>query len=79
MSIWAHHYAFLMKVTAEREPESFSEAAHDHRWIEHMDEKMQALVDNVSWDLVAPLVNNLQYQAQCRWATTPLTDTKLGL
>ena len=46
------YYAFMMKVATVREPESFSEAAKDPRWIEAMNEEMQALCKNETWDLV---------------------------
>ena len=42
----AHHYAFMMKVAAEQDLESFSEAAHEPRWIKAMDEEMKVVVDN---------------------------------
>ena len=48
----AYHYAFMMKVATVREPETFSEAAKDPRWIEAMNEEMQALCKNETWDLV---------------------------
>ena len=47
-----YHYAFMMKVATAREPETFSEAAKDPRWIESMNEEMQALRKNETWDLV---------------------------
>ena len=49
----AHHFAFIMKVAAEREPKDFSEEARDPQWIEVIDKEIQALVDNETWDLVA--------------------------
>ena len=48
----AYHYAFMMKMATVREPETFSEAAKDPRWIEAMNEEMQALRKNETWDLV---------------------------
>ena len=48
----AYHYAFMMKVATIREPENFTEAAKDPRWVEAMDEEMQALDKNNTWDLV---------------------------
>ena len=39
----AYHYAFMMKVAIVREPETFSEAAKDPRWIEAMNEEMRAI------------------------------------
>ena len=32
----AYHYAYMMKVTSVREPETFSEAAKDPRWVAAM-------------------------------------------
>ena len=37
----AYHYAFMMKVAVVREPESFTEAAKDPRWVEAMNEQEQ--------------------------------------
>ena len=42
----AYHYAFMMKVATVREPETFSEAAKDPRWIKAMNEEMHALCKN---------------------------------
>ena len=42
----------MMKVTKDREPESYTEAAENSRWIEAMREEMRALVKNDTWDLV---------------------------
>mgnify|MGYP000630298117 CR=1 FL=1 len=48
----AYQYAFMMKVATICEPETFSEAAKDPRWIEAMNEEMQALCKNETWDLI---------------------------
>ena len=48
----AYHYAFMMKVAIVREPENFFEAIKDPRWVEAMNEEMQALSKNETWDLV---------------------------
>ena len=48
----AYHYAYMMKVTSVREPETFSEAAKDPRWVAAMNEEMEALCKNETWDLV---------------------------
>ena len=48
----AYRYAFMMKVATVRELETLSEAAKDPRWIEAMNEEMQALCKNEMWDLV---------------------------
>ena len=47
-----YHYAFMMKVVVDREPESFSEAAKNPRWVEAMSEEMQAHSKNETWDLI---------------------------
>ena len=62
----AHHYAFMMKVAAEQEPESFMDVVRDPRWMEAMDKEMQdLLVDNNPWDFVAP--PPLKTVISCRW------------
>ena len=48
----AYHYAFMMMVATVREPETFSEVAKDPRWIKAINEEMQALRKNETWDLV---------------------------
>jgi hypothetical protein len=50
----AHHYAFMIKVASVREPESFAEASRDARWRAAMEEEIQALDANRTWDLVVP-------------------------
>ena len=47
-----HHYAYMAKVAAEREPESYVEAAKDPNWQKAMEEEMHALTENETWDLV---------------------------
>ena len=42
----------MVKVGTARETETFSEAAKDPRWIEAMNEEMQALCKNETWDLL---------------------------
>ena len=41
-----YHYAYMMKVTSLREPETFSEAAKDPRWVAAMNEEIEALCKN---------------------------------
>ena len=48
----AYHYAYMMKVTSVREPETLSEAVKDPRWIAAMNEEMEALCNNETWDLL---------------------------
>mgnify|MGYP000580167673 CR=1 FL=1 len=50
----AYHYAFMMKVATVQEPETFSETAKDPQQVEAMNEEMQALSKNETWDLVPP-------------------------
>ena len=61
----AYHYAFMMKVATVREPETFSEAAKDPRWIEAMNEEMRALRKNETWDLVPHSPH--RKAIGCRW------------
>ena len=61
----AYHYAFMMKVATVRKPETFSEAAKDPRWIEAMNEEMQALRKNETWDLVP--TSPCKKVIGCRW------------
>ena len=42
----AYHYAFMVKVATVGEPEIFYEAPKDPRWVEAMNEEMQALSKN---------------------------------
>ena len=42
----AYHYAYMMKVSSVREPETFSETAKDPRWVAAMHEEMEALCKN---------------------------------
>ena len=77
----AYHYAFMMKVATVREPETFSEAAKDPRWIKAMNEEMQALRKNETWDLVP--ISPHKKAIGCRWIykvsttpTVPSTATK---
>ena len=61
----AYHYAFMMKVVIVREPETFSEAAKDPRWIEAMNEEIYALCENETWDLVP--TSSPKKEIGCRW------------
>ena len=60
-----YHYAFMMKVPTVRDPETFSEAAKNPRWIGAMNEEMQALRKNETWDLVPTSPRNKAIG--CRW------------
>ena len=48
----AYHYAYMMKVTSLQELETFSEATKEPRWVAAMNEEMDALWKNKTWDLV---------------------------
>ena len=60
-----YHYAFMMKVAEDVELESFSEAAKNPRWVEAMNEEMQALSKNETWDLVPHSPH--KKEINCRW------------
>ena len=60
-----YHYAFMMKVAEDVELESFSEAAKNPRWVEAMNEEMQALSKNETWDLVPHSPH--KKEIGCRW------------
>ena len=55
----------MMKVTTIQGPETFSEGAKDPRWFEAMNEEMQALSKNKTWDLVPP--SHHQKKFGCGW------------
>ena len=61
----AYHYAFMMKVASVLELEKNSEAAKDLWWVEAMNEEMQALSKNETWDLVPSSPH--QKAIKCRW------------
>ena len=61
----AYHYAFMMKVVTVCQPETLSEAAKDPRWIEAINEEMQALCKNETWDFV--LTSPHKKAIGCRW------------
>ena len=50
----AYDYAFMINVAIVQEPETFSKPAKDPRWVEAMNEEMQALSKNETWDIVPP-------------------------
>ena len=61
----AYHYAFMMKVAADREPESIAKAAKNPWWVNAMNEEMQALSKNETWDLVPHSPH--KKAISCRW------------
>ena len=48
----AHHYAYMVKLAAVREPKSYAEAARDLNWQQATEEEMHTLMENKTWDLV---------------------------
>mgnify|MGYP002776872060 CR=1 FL=1 len=54
-----------MKVATIREPETFFEAAKDPQWIKTMNEEIQALCKNETWDLVPHSPH--KKAIGCRW------------
>ena len=60
----AYHYAYMMKVTSVREPETFSEAAKDSRWVAAVNEEMEALCKNETWDLVPPTPHKKEIESK---------------
>ena len=61
----AYRNAFMMKVTTVWEPETLSEAIKDLRWFAAINEEMEALCKNDTWDLV-PHTPHLK-AIGCRW------------
>ena len=49
-----YHYAFVMKVAGVCELESFGETSNDAQWRTTMEEEIQTLDANHTWNLVAP-------------------------
>mgnify|MGYP002776865724 CR=1 FL=1 len=73
-----YHYAFMMKVAVVREPESLAEAAKDLRWVEEMNEEMQALRENETCDLVPLSLHKKtigQSEVYCRRVRQPLQSS----
>ena len=61
----AYHYAFMMKMATIRELETFSEVAKDSRWVEAMNEEMQALSKNETLEVLPSSPH--QKATRCRW------------
>ena len=55
----------MMKVTTVQEPKNVSEVPKDPRWVEAMNEEMQALSKNKTWILVP--FSPHQKAIRCRW------------
>ncbi|MCO5600798.1 hypothetical protein L7F22_054914 [Adiantum nelumboides] len=61
----AKHFAFMAKVAPDVEPICFEEVATNVKWQEAMNEEMDALYGNGTWDLV-PLPKGKKLIG-CRW------------
>ncbi|MCO5571831.1 hypothetical protein L7F22_025579 [Adiantum nelumboides] len=61
----AKHFAFMAKVVQDVEPTCFEEAAENDKWKEAMNEEMDALYGNETWEL-APLPKGKK-PTRCRW------------
>ena len=61
----AHHYAYMAKVVQDVEPTCFDEAIGNVNWEKVMDEEMDALYGNETWDLV-PLPKGKK-AIGCKW------------
>ncbi|MCO5613510.1 hypothetical protein L7F22_067787 [Adiantum nelumboides] len=61
----AKHFAFMAKVAQDVEPTCFEEATENDKWQEAMNEEMDALYGNETWEL-APLPKDKK-PIGCRW------------
>lgn len=61
----AIHYAYMVKVIQEPEPTSFEQAMGKEKWEKAMDEEMDALEANATWELV-PLPKD-KNAIGCKW------------
>ena len=48
----AMHYAYMSKVVQISDPNSFEEAKAEKKWVNEMQEEIDALAENKTWDLV---------------------------
>ena len=48
----AMHYAYMSKVVQIPDPNSFEEEKGEKKWVNEMQEEIDALVENKTWDLV---------------------------
>ena len=62
----AHDYAYMIKVSEDRELETYAEAVEDPCLIKAMREEMRALVENDTWDLL-PASETTPKPIGCRW------------
>jgi hypothetical protein len=61
----AHHYAYMVRVIQEVEPTCFEHTVGNPKWDNGMDEKMVALDDNATWELVVLLKD--KKEIGCKW------------
>ena len=61
----AIHYDYMVKVIQELEPTSFEQAMGKEKWEKAMDEEMDALEANATWELV-PLPKD-KNAIGCKW------------
>ena len=61
----AHHYAYMAKVVEAIEPTCFEEVVGNVHWTKAMDEEMNALYQNETWELV-PLPKGKK-SIGCKW------------
>ena len=61
----AIHYAYMVKVIQEPEPTSFEQALGKEKWEKAMDEEMDAVEANATWELV-PLPKD-KNAIGCKW------------
>ena len=64
-SLSAHHYAYMVKVVQDIEPTCFKDAIGIPEWDVAMDEEVDALDDNVTWELT-PLPEGKK-AIGCKW------------
>ena len=61
----AMHYAYMSKVVQIPDPNNFEEAKAEKKWVDAMQEEIDALAENRTWDLVKlPKGNNV---VGCKW------------
>ena len=61
----AMHYAYMSKVVQIPDPNSFEEEKGEKKWVNEMQEEIDALVENKTWDLVKlPKEKNV---VGCKW------------
>ena len=61
----AQHYAYMVNVKKDVEPTCFEEAKTEKKWRDAMEDEMQALKENETWDLVKlPKGRNV---IGCKW------------